>query len=196
MRSSWIEIKKYIHSDIYRNYGQYNRLLFWKLFFSKAQTGNLLIHYRLCHYFISKPKMNIIQIIFYYLLLFRYKRLQIYCGIELDQHTNVGYGLRLPHKGAIVIHPNAVIGNNCEIMSCVTIGNNILKDRDAVAQIGDNVLICSGAKIIGHINIGNNVIIGANSVVNKNIKDGVIIAGVPAKILAENKDKSYLINCE
>lgn len=196
MRSSWIEIKKYIHSDIYRNYGQYNRLLFWKLFFSKAQTGNLLIHYRLCHYFISKPKMNIIQIIFYYLLLFRYKRLQIYCGIELDQHTNVGYGLRLPHKGAIVIHPNAVIGNNCEIMSCVTIGNNILKDRDAVARIGDNVLICTGAKIIGDVHIGSNVIIGANSVVNKNIDDNVIVAGAPAKVIKDNNEFSYLINVQ
>ncbi len=193
---NWKETKRNIKIDIYRNYGGYSTKLLTKIFFSKADPVNLLLHYRLCHYFVLKEHKNIFQLLLYYAFLFRYKRLQIYCGIELHQLTKVGCGLRIPHRGNIVIHPGTVIGNNCEIMSCVTIGNNILKDRDAVATIGDNVLICTGAKIIGEVSIGNNVIIGANSVVNKSISENVIVAGAPARVIKENSDLKYLINCD
>ena len=54
-------------------------------------------------------------------------------------------------------------------------------------EIGDNVIIYTGAKIIGNIKIGNNVIIGANSVVVSDIQDNVTVAGVPAKIVKERK---------
>ena len=169
-------------------------MVFTKSFFSKAHPLNLLIHFRICHYLVYLEKKNVLLLLLYYIILFRYKRLQIYCGIEISQLTHIGYGLRLPHRGAIVVHPQVIMGNNCEIMTCVTIGNNILKNRDAVATIGDNVLIATGVKIIGKVTIGNNVIIGSNAVVNKNVPDNVIVAGVPARIIKENKDLKYLIN--
>lgn len=92
--------------------------------------------------------------------------------------------MRLPHwAGGIIIHNNAIIGENCEIMQGVTIGNNALKSRNDVATIGDNVTLCAGCKVIGNVKIGNNVIVGANTVVVKDIPDNVIVAGVPAKII-------------
>ena len=106
---------EYIKKDIYRNIGEYNKSVLIKNFFSKATTVNLLIHYRLCHYYVTLKRRNCLQTLVYYFLLYRYKRLQIYCGVELNHRTEIGYGLRLPHKGAIVIHPNTRIGNNCEI---------------------------------------------------------------------------------
>lgn len=81
-------------------------------------------------------------------------------------------------------------------MSCVTIGNNILKDRDKVATVGNNVLICSGARIIGEVNIADIVIIGANAVVNKNVPANVIVAGVPAKVIKELNQSDYIVNLQ
>lgn len=80
-------------------------------------------------------------------------------------------------------------------MQGVTIGNNIMKSRDEVAKIGDQVLICAGAKVIGGITIGNTVIIGANAVVNKSVPDYTIVGGIPAKIIGKCDDR-FVINKE
>lgn len=85
--------------------------------------------------------------------------------------------------GGLVIHANAVIGENCEIMQGVTIGNNALKSREEVAVIGNNVTLCAGSKVIGHVTVGDNVVVGANSVVVKDIPKNAIVGGIPAKII-------------
>ena len=52
-----------------------------------------------------------------------------------------------------------------------------------MAELGDNVSLGAGTKVIGLIKIGNNVITGANSVIVADIPDNVIVAGVPAKVI-------------
>ena len=79
-------------------------------------------------------------------------------------------------------------------MQGVTIGSNLFKDRYKLATIGDNVLIGAGSKIIGPIIIGDNVTIGANSVVTKDIPNGAVIGGIPAKVLSYKN--SIVINNE
>ena len=87
------------------------------------------------------------------------------------------------HSGSIVVHPEAKIGNWCCIFQDVTIGQDM--QPHSVPRIGDNVLICPGAKVFGDICIGDNSIIGANAVVNKSFPEGHCrIAGVPAKIIS------------
>lgn len=174
------ELKEFIKNDIYRNTGEYNKGLILRASWGFADNLSFLYYFRKCQYYSSMKARGAWTYLSHAICYLRFKRLQQKCGIELNQHTKIGYGLRLPHKGGIVIHPGTVIGNNCEIMQGVTIGNNILKDRDAVAIIGDNVLICAGAKIIGAVEIGNNVVIGANAVVTKDVPDNTIMAGVPA----------------
>ena len=73
------------------------------------------------------------------------------------------------------------IGSNCKIYQQVTIGFN----GTEIPVIGNNVTICSGAKVIGGIKIGNNVIIGANAVVVKDIDNNCVVGGVPAKIICK-----------
>jgi len=71
------------------------------------------------------------------------------------------------------------IGSNCKIYQQVSIGFNGYE----LPVLGNNVTICSGAKIIGGIKINNNVIIGANAVVVNDIENNCVVAGVPAKII-------------
>jgi len=105
---------------------------------------------------------------------------------QIGKKTVLGYG-----GLGIVIHARCVIGENCVIGTGVTIGGTSHKYE--VPHIGNNVLIGSGAKILGPIIIGNNVVIGANAVVTKDISDNILVAGIPAKILKENINiKDYI----
>lgn len=193
MMMSWDETKEYIRHDVYRNLGACSDKLIIKNFLSRSSTTGFLIHFRLCHYFAELEKKNIVQFILHAILYLRYCRRQERCGIELNQHTDIGYGLRLPHRGTIVIHVQARIGNNCEIMQGVTIGNNIMKSRDDVPHIGNEVLICAGAKIVGGVTVGNTVVIGANAVVNRDVPDNTIVGGSPARQIG-TCDNRFVIN--
>lgn len=95
-----------------------------------------------------------------------------------------GKNVKFAYGGiGVVIHERVVIGNNCLIGQGITIGGK--SKVYEVPRIGNDVYIAAGARIIGNVKIGNNVIIGANSVVVKDIPDGCIVAGVPAKIIRE-----------
>lgn len=62
-----------------------------------------------------------------------------------------------------------------------------------VPRIGDNVVICCGARILGDVYVGNDCIIGANAVVTHNIPDGCIAVGIPAKVISTNaQQKAHL----
>lgn len=81
----------------------------------------------------------------------------------------------------VVVHSRAIIGERVIIGQGVTIGRSL--DPDDIPIIRNDVYISAGSRVIGKIEIGSNVIIGANSVVNKNVPDNCIVAGVPAKII-------------
>lgn len=71
--------------------------------------------------------------------------------------------------------PGVVFGNKSEI------------EDEGLTILGDNCYLGIDAKIIGSVTIGNNVVIGANSVVTKDIPDNAVVAGIPAKIIKINK---------
>lgn len=99
----------------------------------------------------------------------------------------LGKGTKFGYYGmAVVIHSRAVIGKNCVIGTCVTIGGRS-KHID-VPVIGDNVYIGTGAKILGPIKIGNNVVIGAGAVVISDIPDNSVAVGMPAKVVKTGID--------
>lgn len=109
-------------------------------------------------------------------------------GIELHEHTRIGEKLRIDHQNGIVIHGNAVIGDNCVIRQGVTIGSKcvpVADQRHIAPRIGNNVDIGCGAVIIGGITVGDNAVIGANAVVNKDVPAGATMVGIPARSLEE-----------
>lgn len=95
---------------------------------------------------------------------------------EIDRESRFAYG-----SMSVVVHSRAKIGKRVVIGQNCTIGRSL--DPEDIPIIGDDVYISAGARIIGKISVGNNVIIGANAVVNKDVPDNTIVAGVPAKVI-------------
>ncbi len=102
-----------------------------------------------------------------------------------------GPGLSIAHYGTIVVNPAAKVGKNCRLQEGVNIGAT--NGSSLAPQIGNNVFIGTGAKIIGDIFIADDVAIGANAVVVKSINEsGVTYGGVPAKKISSNNSHSNL----
>ena len=110
-----------------------------------------------------------------------YKLVQILTGIELPCEVEVGRNFVIDHSGGVVVSGYARFGNDCRIRTGVVVGLARVEDPCA-PQIGDNVDIGAGAKVLGRITIGNNVLIGANAVVVCDVPDDSIAVGVPAVV--------------
>lgn len=110
-----------------------------------------------------------------------YKWIQIITGIELPCEVEVGKNFRIDHAGDIVVSGYAKFGDNCVIRNGVTVGLRHVEDPIA-PQIGNDVDIGAGAKVLGRITIGDDVVIGANAVVIKDVPAHSVAVGIPAKI--------------
>lgn len=113
-------------------------------------------------------------------------------GIQINPGAQVGPGLYMPHFGGIVVNPKAVIGANCYLSHNILIGKVHAGKRKGIPEIGDNVFIGTGASIIGNINVGDNAAIGVNSVVIDDVPAGVLVAGAPARVVAEKSSDEIL----
>ncbi len=112
---------------------------------------------------------------------FLYKFVQILTGIELPCEVPVGKGFVIEHSGDIVVSGFASFGDHCRIRNGVVIG--LARTEEPCApQLGDDVDVGAGAKLLGNIRIGNHVRIGANAVVVTDVPDNCIAVGVPAVI--------------
>ncbi|MFM0505056.1 serine O-acetyltransferase [Paraburkholderia caffeinilytica] len=108
-------------------------------------------------------------------------------GLEVAPQIRIGPGLFFPHTRGTVIGARS-IGANATIFQQVTVGASELDmhfNPDLRPVIGDEVTLGAGAKILGSIEIGCRVIVGANSVVVKDVPSDTVCAGVPAKIVRQ-----------
>ncbi|WP_395828055.1 serine O-acetyltransferase EpsC [Collimonas sp.] len=108
-------------------------------------------------------------------------------GLEIAVRCEIGPGLYFPHTQGTVIGANK-IGENATIYHNVTFGaREIDLDYSSSSRpdIGDNVIVGAGAKILGPIVIGNNVRVGANAVVVDSVPSGATVVGIPARIVKQ-----------
>ena len=109
-------------------------------------------------------------------------------GIEIHPKANIGKNLFIDHGMGVVIGETSKIGNNVTIYHNVTLGgiapsinSNDQRDMKRHPTLKDNVVVGSGAQILGPIIIGENSLIGSNSVITKNVSEKSVMAGIPAK---------------
>lgn len=98
---------------------------------------------------------------------------------DLSPLTPIG-GAKLGHRGiGVVVHHRAKIGKYCLLAQNTTIAG---KDG-GIPELGDYIYIGHASIVMGGIKIGNNAFIGALSMVNKDVPDNAIVAGIPAKVI-------------
>lgn len=115
-------------------------------------------------------------------------------GIEIHPGAVIGQGFFIDHGAGVVIGETAEISNNVTMYHGVTLGGTSAfsaKGKNTAKRhptIGDNVIIGSGAQILGPITIGHDVKIGSNAVVLKYVAPNTTVVGVPAHPTAKSKN--------
>lgn len=104
-------------------------------------------------------------------------------GIEIHPGAVIGKRLFIDHGMGIVIGETTTIGNNCTIYHGVTLGGTGKDKYKRHPDLGNNVIVGCGAKVLGPIKIGDNVKIGANSVVLKEVPENSTVVGIPGKVV-------------
>ncbi|MBS4026893.1 MAG: serine O-acetyltransferase [Clostridia bacterium] len=107
-------------------------------------------------------------------------------GIEIHPGAKIDEGLFIDHGTGVVIGETSEIGKNVTMYQGVTLGGTGKEKGKRHPTIGDNVMISTGAKVLGNIKIGNNVKIGAGSVVIKDVPDNCTVVGVPGRVVVIN----------
>lgn len=110
------------------------------------------------------------------------KFIEVTCGITIGSTARIGKRFVIEHFGCIVIHGHAVIGDDCKIRQCVTIGAKSPDRPMDAPRIGSRVSIGVGAVLLGNVVVGDDAYIGANAVVISDVPSGALAVGVPAVI--------------
>ena len=110
-------------------------------------------------------------------------------GIEIHPGATIGKGLLIDHGSGVVIGETAEIGDNCTIYQGVTLGGTGKDKGKRHPTLGDNVMVGSGAKILGPFKVGSNSKIAANAVVLEEIPENCTAVGVPARIVRRDGQK-------
>ncbi len=109
-------------------------------------------------------------------------------GTEIHPGAILGAGILIDHGMGVIIGETAVVGDRITIYHGTTLGGTgNEKGVKRHPTVGNNVIIGSGAKVLGNINIGSNSKIGANAVVLNDVPEGATVVGVPATVVKISK---------
>ena len=163
---------------------------YFEIFFAYSGFHATLIH-RICH-FLWGIKLK-------FLARFISNLSRILTSIEIHPAAKIDYGFFVDHGAGLVIGETTSIGSNVTIYQQATLGG-LTPSVDSEAQrnikrhptICDNVIVGSGAQILGPVTIGKNSRIGANAVVLKDIPENITYVGIPArKIESKNLNEEF-----
>ena len=110
-------------------------------------------------------------------------------GIEIHPGAKIGKGLLIDHGSGVVIGETAEIGDNCLIYQGCTLGGTGKEHGKRHPTLGNNVMVGSGAKILGPFKVGDGAKIAANAVVLEEVPPNCTAVGVPARIVKQNGKK-------
>jgi len=145
------------------------------------QGLHALIHYRIAHSFYK------MRLFFIARLISQFSR--FLTGIEIHPGAQIGKGFFIDHGMGVVIGETAIIKDNVLLYQGVTLGGTGLEKGKRHPTIGNNVVIGTGAKVLGNITVGDNSYIGANAVVIKDVPPNSTVVGVPGRITKQDGKK-------
>ena len=140
-----------------------------------------VLYYRVAHFF-YKIKLKFIARLISQLGRFM-------TGVEIHPGATIGRGLMIDHGMGVVIGETAIVGDNCTIYQGVTLGGTGKDTGKRHPTIGNNVMIGSGAKVLGPFTVGDNAKIAAGAVVLDAVPEGATAVGVPARMIVSGAKK-------
>ena len=124
--------------------------------------------------------------------------IRFFTGIEIHPGAKIGKNLFIDHGMGVVIGETAEIGNNVTIYHAVTLGGSspsIESEKQRYEKrhpsIGNDVVIGSGAQIIGPVKVGNGARIASNAVVVKDVDENTTMVGIPAKAVKVGNEGNF-----
>lgn len=112
----------------------------------------------------------------------------VWAGADIHPAASFGPGFVLVHSQGVCIGSGVRAGRNCRLHQGVTLGEPGIGPRgntDGYPIIGANVVLGAHAVVLGSIRIGDGAVVGANSVVTKDVPANMAVAGSPARVLRE-----------
>ncbi len=110
-------------------------------------------------------------------------------GVEIHPAATIGRRLVIDHGTGIVIGATAEIGDDCLLYQGVTLGGTGKDKGKRHPTLGNNVMVGSGAKVLGPFRVGDNARIAANSVVLREVPDNATVVGVPGRVVKISGEK-------
>ncbi len=110
-------------------------------------------------------------------------------GIEIHPAARIGKGFFIDHGMGVVIGETSIIGDNVTLFQGVTLGGTGKERGKRHPTLGNNVVVGTGAKLLGNITVGDNVLIGANAVVLRSVPPDSTVVGVPGRIAKRAGEK-------
>lgn len=115
---------------------------------------------------------------------------RFFTGIEIHPGATIGKGLFIDHGMGVIIGETTVIGDNCTIYQGVTLGGTGKDKGKRHPTLGNNVMVGSGAKVLGPFTVGDNAKIAAGAVVLDTVAPGATAVGVPARAVVRKEDRA------
>jgi len=110
-------------------------------------------------------------------------------GVEIHPGAQIGKRFFIDHGMGVVVGETAIVGDNVLLYQGATLGGTGKETGKRHPTLGNNVVVGSGAKILGNITIGDNSYIGANAVVIRNVPPNSTVVGIPGRITRQDGRK-------
>jgi len=111
---------------------------------------------------------------------------RFWTGIEIHPGATLGKGVFIDHGMGVVIGETAEVGDDCTIYHGVTLGGTSLQRAKRHPTLGREVVVGSGAAILGAITVGDGAKVGANSVVVRDVPPNATVVGIPGRVVLQD----------
>lgn len=119
---------------------------------------------------------------------------RFFTGIEIHPGATIGEGLFIDHGTGIVIGETAELGKNVTLYQGVTLGGTGKEKGKRHPTIGNNVVVATGAKVLGSFSVGDHAKIGAGSVVLKEVPPYATVVGIPGRVVVMRGQRVHTLD--